>query len=155
MNKHAERIQNEARRLFASWRYDGRPIVYDPGKMDKLLSKTEGELRSLYKADGYDGLAPESFIPVPDVQRQVKLLWHTLGLHTGRSTPYRNYFVASPGHTDMETLKEMGAIGLMAHTPKICEENNVVFHVTEKGLKLALARFKEKRARRGFPCNFE
>jgi hypothetical protein len=73
-------------------------------------------------------------------QRHVELLHHTLGLVDGRRTPYRNHFVAGPGHHDMQDLEALETMGLMARgpAPKFCPSGDVVFRATEAGIGQAL-----------------
>lgn len=73
-------------------------------------------------------------------QRQVELLHHTLGLSEDRRDPYRNYFVAGPGHHDMPDLEALEALGLMARspTPKFCADGDIVFRTTDAGRALAI-----------------
>jgi hypothetical protein len=71
---------------------------------------------------------------------QLHLLHHTLGVRPDMRNPYRNHFVASEGHHDMPDLKVLEAFGLMARspTPKFCDADAIVFHVTEAGRAYAL-----------------
>lgn len=73
-------------------------------------------------------------------QRQVELLHHTLGLSIDHRDPYRNHFVAGPGHHDMPDLEVLEALGLMARspTPKFCADGDIVFRVTDAGRAVAL-----------------
>ena len=73
-------------------------------------------------------------------QRQVELLHHTLGLSIDHRDPYRNHFVAGPGHHDMPDLEALEALGLMARspTPKFCADSDIVFRVTDAGRAVAL-----------------
>jgi len=73
-------------------------------------------------------------------QNQLGLLHHTLGVTPKRREPYRNHFVASEGHHDLDDLKALEAAGLMGRspTPKFCDADDMVFHVTEAGRAYAL-----------------
>jgi hypothetical protein len=73
-------------------------------------------------------------------EQQLHLLHHTLGVTSKRREPYRNHFVASEGHHDLADLKALEAAGLMARspTPKFCDADSMVFHVTEAGRTHAL-----------------
>lgn len=75
-------------------------------------------------------------------QKQLGILWHTLGLKPERRESYRNYFVASNDHHDITTLRELEAMGLMAvgRSPAFLEEGSINFMVTGVGKALALAR---------------
>lgn len=73
---------------------------------------------------------------------QVSILRHTLGLPAdGRGTPYRNYFVAGPGHHDQTTLDSLVASGHMALTeskPGFLAADDVLYHVTPIGRDIAI-----------------
>lgn len=73
-------------------------------------------------------------------ERHLALLWHTLGVTPERREPYRNHFVADPGHYAMPDLQGLEAEGLMARarTPAFCCPDDVVFIVTDAGRSLAL-----------------
>lgn len=72
--------------------------------------------------------------------QQVGLLHHTLGLRPEGRTPYRNHFVAGEGHHDLPDLQALVGLGLMARspTPKFCNADDMVFHVTNAGKALAI-----------------
>lgn len=72
--------------------------------------------------------------------QQLHLLHHTLGLRPDQREPYRNHFVAGPGHDDMPDLEELERLELMkrGRTPAFCNPADVVFHVTDAGRDLAL-----------------
>lgn len=74
-------------------------------------------------------------------EKQLGILWHTLGLTPERRESYRNYFVASNDHHDITTLRELETLGLMAigHCPSFCEKGSINFMVTSVGKALALA----------------
>lgn len=67
------------------------------------------------------------------------VLNHTLGLSVSR-TPFRNHFVASPGHHDMLALEELERAGLMARglTPRFCDPSDIVFLATDSGRDFAI-----------------
>jgi hypothetical protein len=73
-------------------------------------------------------------------QQQIELLHHTLGLTIDHRRPCRNHFVSCFGDPDMADLEALEALGLMARarTPKFCDPNDIVFHATDAGIKLAL-----------------
>lgn len=71
---------------------------------------------------------------------QLQLLHHTLGVNPERRNPYRNHFVASPGHHDIDHLEVLVATGYMArgYRPAFLEDDDVVFQCTEVGRAYAL-----------------
>ncbi|MDA8522018.1 hypothetical protein [Acidovorax sp. NCPPB 4044] len=76
---------------------------------------------------------------------QINLLHHTLGLRVDRRDPWRNHFVAGPGHHDMPDLEALEAAGLMrrGRTPGFCNPSDIVFMATEAGQALALEKLPE------------
>jgi hypothetical protein len=78
-------------------------------------------------------------------EQQIALLQHTLGLRVEQRTPYRNYFVAGPGHHDMPDLEVLESLGLMgrARTPAFCDQSDIVFCTTDAGRALALEKLPE------------
>ena len=46
-------------------------------------------------------------------EKQLELLWHTLGIHPSCRLSSRNYFLASPGYDDANNLDFLVAAGLM------------------------------------------
>jgi hypothetical protein len=48
---------------------------------------------------------------------------------------YRNYFIASPGHTDLPALRALEKHGMMKQVLSIsfCDSENMLFRVTEAG----------------------
>lgn len=72
--------------------------------------------------------------------KQISLLHHTLGVTPERREPYRNHFVAGPGHHDQVNLEALEAAGLMerAPAPKFLDQADVVFRVTTAGRAYAL-----------------
>lgn len=78
---------------------------------------------------------------MPDVTtEQLALLHHTLGLRPDRRAPFRNHYVAGPGHYAMDDLQALESAGLMVRgrTPGFCDPTDVVYLVTEQGKSLAL-----------------
>ena len=73
-------------------------------------------------------------------QKQLGILWHTLGLTPERRESYRNYFVASNDHHDITTLRELEAMGLMevGRSPAFLVEGSINFMVTGMGKAVAL-----------------
>ena len=71
---------------------------------------------------------------------QLGLLHHTLGVNPERREPYRNHFVASPGHHDIDHLEVLVAMGYMArgYRPAFLEDDDVVFQCTDAGRAYAL-----------------
>ncbi|WP_349609083.1 hypothetical protein [Cupriavidus sp. DF5525] len=71
---------------------------------------------------------------------QIGLLQHTLGINEHRREPYRNHFVASPGHHDIPDLEQLETAGLMirGHRPGFLPGDSIVFYTTEAGRVLAI-----------------
>ena len=71
---------------------------------------------------------------------QLHLMHHTLGVSPERREPYRNYFVAGPGHHDQDHLEALEVAGLMARgfRPAFLEGDDVVFRCTDAGRAYAL-----------------
>jgi hypothetical protein len=68
------------------------------------------------------------------------ILHHTLGLSDYRvKESYRNHFVASDGHHDIEVIDRLCKSGLMEErkAPGFCSDETRVFIVTEAGKKVA------------------
>lgn len=78
---------------------------------------------------------------------QIRLLQHTLGINEHHREPYRNHFVASPGHHDMADLEQLEAAGLMirGHRPGFLPGDSIVFYTTEAGRLLAITSLPEPR----------
>lgn len=76
---------------------------------------------------------------------QIELLHHTLGLRADRREPFRDYFVAGPGHHDMPDLEALERLGLMGRhrAPSFCDPSDVVFYTTDAGRALALEMLPE------------
>lgn len=68
------------------------------------------------------------------------LLQHALGLDARRRDPWRNHFLAGPGHSDEVELEALVEAGLMERrrAPSFCEEGDVVYVATESGRVLAV-----------------
>ena len=77
--------------------------------------------------------------------RQIGLLHHTLGLRPDQREPYRNHFLAGPGHHDMPDLEALETAGLIKRTnpPSFCREQDILFCVTDAGKNLAIERLPE------------
>lgn len=73
-------------------------------------------------------------------EKQLQLLWHTLGLRPDQIEPYRNFFDADPNHHDMPDLQVLECLGFMARskTPAFVREGAIFFFVTEAGKRLAV-----------------
>ena len=54
---------------------------------------------------------------------------------SNKDKPYRNHFVAGPGHADEHTLNSLVSKGLMVKRPDPFDEvnGNFVYHVTDEG----------------------
>ncbi len=76
---------------------------------------------------------------------QLGLLHHALGLHPERRTPFRNHFLAGPGHHAQADLEVLEAAGLMKrrHAPTFCDKDDVLFQCTEKGEAYAVEHLEE------------
>jgi len=72
---------------------------------------------------------------------QVELMQHALGINERNREPCRNYFHASPEHSDNSDLELLVAAGLMTSraAPSFCAEGDVVYHVTDAGKELAIS----------------
>lgn len=73
-------------------------------------------------------------------QKQLNLLWHTLGLNPDCRTGGRNYFLTSPGYDDANNLDVLVEAGLMTRgkAPAFCDANDVVYRATPRGEQYAL-----------------
>lgn len=81
----------------------------------------------------------------PATAQQIALLQHTLGLSVDQREPYRNYFVAGPGHHEMPDLEALEMLGLMCRirTPAFCDTGAIVFATTDAGRALAIQQLPE------------
>jgi len=59
-----------------------------------------------------------------------KIMAHSLGMKDGNKRPYRNYFCAEDGHTDMPLIRSLIAKGMMF------EGRGGFYHVTDAGCAL-------------------
>ncbi len=75
-------------------------------------------------------------------EKQLGLLWHTLGLGAERSdrSISRNHFLTSPGYDDAKNLNALVAAGLMtcSKPPAFCSQDEVVYRATDEGKQFAL-----------------
>jgi len=72
-------------------------------------------------------------------QRQLDLLFHTLGLYPEQRVSNRNYFLASEQHSDRTDLEHLVLAGLMIKRPAPeWVGAGEYYHATEAGLSLAL-----------------
>jgi len=69
-----------------------------------------------------------------------RLLLHALGLGEYKHTPYRNHFVAGPGHLDIPELDSLVKRGLMVvgRRPGMLPDDSIVYYVTDEGRRVAL-----------------
>lgn len=67
--------------------------------------------------------------------KEERIIRHSLGLCRSK-TPYRNRFVAGPGHADEPELNSLVSKGLMVKSPDPFDEINesFIYRVTESGL---------------------
>lgn len=65
---------------------------------------------------------------IETTEKQLGLLWHTLGLNPGCSTGNRNHFLTSPGYDDANNLDVLVEAGLMTRgkAPAFCDADDVV-----------------------------
>lgn len=77
------------------------------------------------------------------------ILLHTLGLQYA-DEPYRNHFVAGPGHADMPALLRLVEAGLMerTRTPGFLPDADETFRATDAGKQRALLLKAKERAAR-------
>lgn len=70
-----------------------------------------------------------------------RILRHALGLTDSRR-PYRNHYVAGPGHDSMPELEKLEALGFVERvpTPGFCPPSDIVFIVTVAGIHAAKSR---------------
>jgi hypothetical protein len=76
-------------------------------------------------------------------EKQLGLLWHTLGLcpeRSDRRSISRNYLLTSPGYDDSNNLDVLVAAGLMTcgKAPAFCSQDEVVYRATDEGKQFAL-----------------
>lgn len=75
--------------------------------------------------------------------KQLGLLWHTLGLcpeRSDRRSISRNHFLTSPGYDDSNNLDVLVVAGLMTcgKAPSFCSQDEVVYRATDEGKQFAL-----------------
>ncbi|WJD60629.1 hypothetical protein [Pseudomonas kurunegalensis] len=72
-------------------------------------------------------------------EKQLELLWHTLGLHPECRLSSRNYFLTSPGYDDANNLDVLVEAGLMTRgkAPAFCDPGDVVYRATPEGKQFA------------------
>ncbi|MNJ51291.1 hypothetical protein D3C77_465910 [compost metagenome] len=72
-------------------------------------------------------------------EKQLGLLWHTLGLHPECRLSSRNYFLTSPGYDDANNLDVLVEAGLMTRgkAPAFCDPDDVVYRATSEGKQFA------------------
>lgn len=75
-------------------------------------------------------------------EKQIELLWHTLGLHPACRVSSRNYFLTSPDYGDANNLGVLVEAGLMTRgkAPAFCDPADVVYRATPEGKQYALAK---------------
>ena len=78
-------------------------------------------------------------------KNEKSLLLHTLGLNY-QSVHFRNHFCASLIHSDYGGLKNLCDKGLMkiVESPSFCNDSDIIFIVTEFGIKKAYEILKEE-----------
>lgn len=90
---------------------------------------------------------------------QLGILHHTLGLHPERREPWRNHYLAGPGHYAMPELEALEVAGLMARgrTPAFCDPTDILFLCTEAGKAYAIEHLPQppKRTKYGEYCRAE
>lgn len=75
--------------------------------------------------------------------KQLGLLWHTLGLRPeckDSRTVYRNRFLAGPGHDDVPDLEALVSVGLMGSRkpPAFCDQSEKLYFATAAGEQFAV-----------------
>lgn len=77
--------------------------------------------------------------------RQLAILHHTLGLEPTKRTPYRNHYMAGPGHYAQPDLDALESAGLMRHgrAPSFCAADDVLYCCTETGQAYAIDNLPE------------
>lgn len=75
-------------------------------------------------------------------EKQLSLLWHTLGLNPECRTGNRNHFLTSPGYDDANNLDALVQAGLMTRgkAPAFCDADDVVYRTTPEGKQFALSK---------------
>lgn len=75
-------------------------------------------------------------------QKQLELLWHTLGLNSGCRAGGRNHFLTSPGYDDAKNLDVLMEAGMMTRgkAPAFCGAGDVVYRATSEGKQFVLSK---------------
>lgn len=75
-------------------------------------------------------------------EKQLGLLWHTLGLNPGCRAGNRNHFLTSPSYDDANNLDVLVEAGLMTRgkAPAFCDADDVVYRATPEGKQFALSK---------------
>lgn len=73
-------------------------------------------------------------------QEQLAILHHTIGVCEQVRMPYRNRYLAGPGHHSERDLEALVAGGLMIKraAPAFCDPTDVLYMATEVGQKVAM-----------------
>jgi hypothetical protein len=71
--------------------------------------------------------------------REMSIIKHLLGLDY-KDSPFRNHFVAGPGHSDIKHLESLVSKGLMEKRSDPFDEvnENYIYHVTDEGRQKAI-----------------
>lgn len=78
----------------------------------------------------------------------IELMQHALGISDRNREPYRNYFLASEGHTDNEAWQELIAAGMAYASPAPSWScGDVIYQVTDAGKAVAIAALPEPKKR--------
>lgn len=74
-------------------------------------------------------------------EKQLELLWHTLGLHPKCRLSSRNHFQTRPGYDDANNLDVLVEAGLMTRgkAPAFCDPGDVVYRATGGETQLQLS----------------
>lgn len=75
-------------------------------------------------------------------EKQLSLLWHTLGISPGCRATNRNYFLTSPGYDDANNLDVLVEAGLATRgkAPAFCDPGDVIYRATPDGKQFALSK---------------
>lgn len=75
--------------------------------------------------------------PTPE---QLDILQHTIGVRADMRVPYRNRYLAGPGHHANAHLEALVLAGLMTkrEPPKFCDPTDVLYMCTEAGQQAAI-----------------
>lgn len=69
-------------------------------------------------------------------ERELDIIRHSLGMTKPGKRPYRNFFAADPGHTDMPTVDGLVGKGLMFKGQTEPGGSMSFYHVSEAGCAL-------------------